>query len=1094
MHRHNLPTWVSIAFALVLFTPKVSFAQYAISTTAGGGPNNLTALSASIGYPGSIAIDAAGDTFIADSYSSHILKVDTAGTLTVVAGNGTVGYSGDNGPATSAALNHPEGVFVDASGNIFIADTDNNVIREVAVSNGNITTVAGNGTAGYSGDSGPATSAQLYDPYGVVVDSAGNIFIADTDNCVIRKVSAGTISTYAGNTVCSYGGDGGLATSAQLDEPEGVFADGSGDIFIADTDNSVIREVTIANGNIQTVAGVFYDYESNGTCTYSGDGGLATAAYLCLPAGVFVDGTGNIFIADTDNFVVREVLAASGNIATVAGDNALGAGYSGNGGAATSAQLNYPNDIFVDSSGDIFIADTDNSVIREVTSGTIQTVIGNNTLAYSGDGGTALNAELNFPGEVSVDGLGNLFIADTASSVIREVVATTSDIQTVAGNGTNCADPTTACGDGAAATSAQLNNPSGVVLDAAGNIYIADTADNRIRVVNTGTSPLTVATVVIQPGDIATVAGNGTPCPDSATACGDGTAAISAELANPSGVFVDSSGNIFIADTGDYVIREVAASSGLITTVVGNYAQCTPPGTACGDGAIATSAQLNSPGGLFVDAAEDIFIADTFDNRVREVTASNNLINTVAGTGARGYAGDGAAATSALLDTPYGLFVDTSGDIFIADTENAVIREVVAATGFIQTVAGNNASGPGFSGDGGQSTNAQLNAPSGLFADSAGDLFVADTDNSRIRKMVASIFVAVTPNPVNVAVSSPQQFAAAVTGNSNTSVTWQVNGVVGGNSTVGTISTTGLYQAPAAIPAPPTVTVTAVANADGTSSGSAQATIVASGGAVQVKVGSNPVVSEVYTGTTQAFNASVTGTTNTAVTWQVNGVTGGNGTIGTISTSGLYTAPAAMPSPSATIIVKAVSQADSTAFGAASVLIVTEPSAADPPPQTISAGATATYSITLNANTGAPNYALKLSCLQSTLPPGASCSFSPSTITPAALAVPFTLTIAVPSGTAMLEKRNDMQLQLYFAFVPLAGVLFVGIGARNKRRRWLWLLCLCILLIVMNACAGGNSSPSSVNPELGTYNVKVQGTTSAQPNPVTITTAGLSVQ
>lgn len=1099
MRPHSLPKSFLVALALVLFTPQFLLAQYAVSTVAGGGPNNLAALSASIGYPGSIALDATGNTFIADSYSSHILKVDTAGTLTVVAGNGTVGYSGDGDPATSAALNHPEGVFVDTAGNIFIADTDNSVIREVAASNGNITTVAGNGKAGYSGDGGPATSAQLDDPYSVFVDSAGNIFIADTDNCVIRKVSGGTISTYAGNTTCAYAGDGGLATSAQLDEPEGVFVDGSGNVFIADTDNSVIREVTIANGNIQTVAGVFYDYESNGTCTYSGDGGLATAAYLCLPAGVFVDGTGDIFIADTENVVVREVLAASGNIETVAGDNALGAGYSGNGGAATSAQLNYPNDIFVDGSGDIFIADTDNYVIREVTSGTIQTVIGNNTLAYSGDGGSAVNAELNAPGEVSVDGSGDFFIADTVSSVIREVVATTGDIQTVAGNGTDCADPTTACGDGAAATSAQLNNPSGLFLDAAGNIYIADTADNRIRVVNAGTSTITVATVVIQPGDIATVAGNGTPCPDSATACGDGGAATSAELASPGGVFVDSSGNIFIADTGDYVIREVAASSGLISTVVGNYAQCIPPGTACGDGAIATSAQLNSPAGLFVDGAEDIFIADTFDNRIREVTASNNLINTVAGTGARGYAGDGAAATAALLDTPYGLFVDTQGDIFIADTENAAIREVVAATGFIQTVAGipanvNGMGSPGFSGDGTcQSIGAQFNSPSGLFGDSAGDLFIADTDNARIRELIPAVCVVVAPNSVNVTVGGQQQFTANVTGSGNTAVTWQVDGVVGGNATVGTISTSGLFQAPATIPTPPTVTVTAVANANGTTSGSAQATIVASGGTVKVTVNSNPAVAEVYTGTTQTFNATVTGTTNQGVNWQVNGVAGGNATFGTISASGLYSAPSSLPSP-ATIAVKAISQANSSAFGVALVLIVSQPTAADPPPQSTTPGGSVTYSLLLNENTGDPNYALKLSCSQSTLPPGASCSFSPPTITPAALAVPFKLTITVPSGTALLEKRNDMRLQLYFAFVPLAGILFAGGGARNKRRRWLWLLCLCILLIVMNACAGGNSSPSSANPELGTYNVQVQGTTSAQPNPVTITTAGLSVR
>jgi hypothetical protein len=262
---------------------------------------------------------------------------------------------------------------------------------------------------------------------------------------------------------------------------------------------------------------------------------------------------------------------------------------------------------------------------------------------------------------------------------------------------------------------------------------------------------------------------------------------------------------------------------------------------------------------------------------------------------------------------------------------------------------------------------------------------------------------------------------------------------------------------------------------------------------VKVTVNSNPAVAEVYTGTTQTFNATVTGTTNTAVNWQVNGVAGGNATFGTISAAGLYSAPSSLPSP-ATIAVKAISQANSSAFGVALVLIVSQPTAADPPPQSTTPGGSVTYSLLLNENTGDPNYSLKLSCSQSTLPPGATCSFSPPTITPAPLAVPFKLTITVPSGTALLERPNDMRLQLYFAFVPLAGILFAGSGARNKRRRWLWLLCLCILTIAMNACAGGNSSSSSANPDLGTYNVQVQGTTSAQPNPVTIATAGLSVQ
>ncbi|MGD1025218.1 MAG: hypothetical protein ABR880_20735 [Candidatus Sulfotelmatobacter sp.] len=1006
MRRQNSPFVFPVALALVLFAPHALLAQYAISTVAGGGPNNLTALSASIGYPGGVALDAAGNTYIADSHSSHIFKVDTTNNLTVVAGNGTHGYAGDGGPATSAALSGPEGVFVDASGNIFIADTQNSVIREVTASNGNIITVAGTGAAGYSGDGGLATSAQLYDPYGVFVDSAENIFIADTDNCLIRKVSGGNISTVVGNPLatpapCSYSGDGGPATSAQLDEPFGVFVDSSGNIFIADTQNSAIRvvnpgtqpitlaQIVIQSGDIQTVAGISYDSGEGSACMFTGDTGPATSAYLCQPAGVFVDGSENIFIADTANFAIREV-ATTGTITTVAGT--LGtAGYTGDNAAATSATLNYPNSVVVDASSDIFIADTDNFVIREVTASNsfIQTIIGNNTLAYSGDSGLAVNAELSSPASVSIDAAGDIFIADSENSAIREVVAASGDIQTAAGNGTLCALSTALCGDTGLATSAQLNNPQGVFLDASGNIFIADTADNRIRVVNTTTAAITVAGIAISSQTIATVAGTGT-----GGYSGDTGAAISAELSSPYGVFVDSNENIFIADTGNNVIREVS-SSGIITTVVGNNTECTPAGATCGDGGAATSAQLSSPAGVFVDATEDIFIADTFDNRIREVTASTGIIATVAGTGARGYSGDGSAATSALLDSPYGVYVDTAGDIFIADTQNFVIREVLA--GNIQTVAGNNTQG--FSGDGGQSTLAELNSPTGLFGNAAGNLYVADTDNTRIRQLVPALFVTISPNPVSVVVSTQQQFTAVVAGSTNTAVTWSVNGTLGGNSTVGTISTTGLFQAPATIPAPATVTITAVSQADGKTTGSATVTIVSA------------------------------------------------------------------------------------------------PTAAQPAPQTISPGGTATYSLLLNANTGAPGQPLTLSCSQASLPPGGSCSFSPAKITPASQAVPFSLTITVPTGSASLATPSGMGLHFYLAFFPLAGLLLASIGPRNKRRQRSRLAGACVFLLMLTACGGsGSSHSSSTNPELGTYNVKVQGATPGQSNPVTITTVGLTVQ
>jgi hypothetical protein len=1095
MRSQHLVASFCIVFALALMTSPFSLGQYSISTIAGGGPNNLPALSSSIGYPAGLALDSSGNTYIADSYySSQILKVSSTGIVTVVAGDGTNGYSGDGGPATSATLNQPQGIFIDSHGNIFIADTQNSVIREVMASTGDIQTVAGNGTAGYSGDGVLATSTELNLPASIFVDGPGNIFIADSGNSIIREVVAttGIIQTVAGTPdVTGYSGDGALATKSVLDQPFGVFVDGTGNVFIADTFNSVIREVTIANGNIQTAVGVQYPF--NFVCNYSGDSGPASAAQLCLPNSVFVDGSENIYIADTENSAIREVAAATGNIQTVAGTGTACASISagcGNGGLATSAQLNSPSAVAVDASQNIFIADTNDFEIREVTASNsnIQAFAGNTTPAYSGDGYSVTDAELNNPGSVFADASGNVYIADSSNSVIRVlnpgaspvtiagVVIPPGDVQTVAGNGTPGYT-----GDNGLATAAELSFPEGVFVDASGNIFIADSGNSVVREVVSAT------------GNIQTVAGNGT-----AGYSGDTTPAIGAQLSNPNGVFVDSAGNIFIADTDNNAIREVATTTGIITTVAGTGPanDCNPSDDPCGDGGAATSANLGFPTGVFVDASENVFIADTFDHRIRKVTASTGVISTVAGTGNEGYSGDGAPATSAELDDPHGVWVDTSGDIFIADSDNSAIREVVAATGFIQTVAGIPAtaegnSTPGFSGDGGLATAAELNEPLGVFGTSSGSLFIADNNNSRIRKLTQSIFITVAPTSATVVLNALQQFGATVTGTANTNVNWLVNGVLSGNSTVGTIATTGLFTAPAAVPSSSTVTITAVSQADNTTSASAQATIVSPSTTGSVTVSTSPAVTEVYTSATQAFIATVTGTSNTAVTWYVEGTQGGDATLGTIDASGNYTGPTAVPAP-ATVVIEAVSQGDSTAIGTESVTIVAAPSAAQPPAQTVSPGGTANYSLSLKAGTGTPNQPITLSCLKSSLPSGATCTFTPATITPSSTTVPFTLAVSVPSTSASLQTPGQLRLapQLFFAFIPLAGVFLLG---KSRNRRWLLLALLGIFLLSLVACGGGSGSSTSTPPP-NTYTIRVQGTTTAQPNPVTITTASLTVQ
>ena len=691
---------VCLPVALALTTPQ-------IVTIAGHGNPGFSgdggiATAATLAYPRGVAADAAGNVYIADTVNQRIRKV-TAGThnITTVAGNGNYGSSGDGGPATSAELDYPEGVAVDSAGNIYIADTINQRIRKVSASTGIITTVAGNGAYGYGGDGGPATSAALEYPQGVAVDAAGNIYIADTGNLRIRKVTAGTgiITTVAGNGGYGYGGDGGAATSAELDSPESVAVDSAGNIYIADTDNGRIRKVFASNGYIFTVAG-------NAKYGFSGDGGPATSAALDYPNGVAVDSAGDIYIADSDNHRVREVTASTGIISTIAGDYT--AGYSGDGGPATSAELSFPEGIALDQAGNLYIADENNGVVREISlsppqlahyaaapvlsvlPGTYfvsQTVAltdatGGATIYYSTDGTTPTTSSTKYTEAILVAASQTIKAFAIASGYQPSAVTTgaysitavtSPEIVTIAGNGSSGY-----VGDGGIATAAELTEPQGVAVDSAGNVYIVDIYNARIRKVSAST------------GTITTVAGIG-----YYGFYGDGGPATSAYLAYPHGVAVDSAGNIYIADTNNQRIRKISASTGIITTVAGNG----NPGYS-GDGGAPTSAELSSPAGVAVDSAGNIYIADTYNQRIRKVSASTGIITTVAGNGNPGYSGDGGAATSADLAYPNGVAVDSAGNIYIADLYNDRIRKVSSSTGIITTVAGNG-NPYGYSGDGG---------------------------------------------------------------------------------------------------------------------------------------------------------------------------------------------------------------------------------------------------------------------------------------------------------------------------------------------------------------------------------------------------------
>jgi len=365
---------LSVVCFLAFAAPFASIAQI-ISTIAGNGTQNYSgdggaATAAELNFPTATAVDAGGNVYIADFDNNRIRAVNIfSGKISTFAGTGSSGFSGDGGPATSAELYLPIGVTVDSYGNLYIADFFNNRVRKVIRSTGKIITIAGNGTSGYSGDGGPATSAELNSPTGVTVDNLGNVYIADFYENRVRKVNAaGIISTFAGNGTAGFSGDGGPATSAELNSPSVVALDGSGNVYIADTHNNRIRIVNSA-GTINTFAG-------NGTAGFSGDGGLATAAEMINPTGVAVDILGNVYIADLDNNRIREVYAGGsmfytpgviyqpGNIYTIAGTGS--AGFSGDGGLSVSAKLNSPYGITVDASFNLYIPDYDNARIREI--------------------------------------------------------------------------------------------------------------------------------------------------------------------------------------------------------------------------------------------------------------------------------------------------------------------------------------------------------------------------------------------------------------------------------------------------------------------------------------------------------------------------------------------------------------------------------------------------------------------------------------------------------------------------------------------------------------------------------------------------------
>jgi len=576
-----------------------------------GGPATMAQL-----QPGGLAVDASGNLYISDPNNRRVRKVAANGIITTVAGNGTSTSFAEGVQATATSIN-PKGIAVDGTGNLFIADIQNFRIRRVAPS-GIINTIAGIGSSVDSGDGGLATAAGVNGD-GLALDGNGNLFISEQGFARIRKIDTnGIITTIAGTVGQGYNGEGIAATLAQLDHPAGIAIDADGSVYIADLGNRRVRKIS-PDGIISTIAG-------NGTLGFSGDGAQATLATMRGPDGVTVDGAGNVYFTDgtplypgTGNNNRVRVIATDDTIYTIAGDGSIGA--FGDGGNAISGGLANPFGISFDASGNLLIADTNNYRIRKVTStGSISTVAG---------GG----AELTLPYGTAVDAAGNLYIADAGGQRVFKV-NTDGVIHTLAGNGSVGSG-----GDGGQSIFAQLFFPSGVAVDASGNLYISDYGNHRIR-------KITPAGFI---------------------------SSISLFVLNPAQIVVDGNSRFLVADYGSHVIRRGLAD-GTFSIIAGTFNS-----GFSGDGGLAKNAALSKPVGVATDADGNIYIADTGNNRIRKVTPTG-VISTVAGNGSAGFSGDGGLATSATLASPGGLAVDAVGNLYIADTNNSRIRKIDLAT------------------------------------------------------------------------------------------------------------------------------------------------------------------------------------------------------------------------------------------------------------------------------------------------------------------------------------------------------------------------------------------------------------------------------
>lgn len=650
----------------------------AANTIAGDGSAGFIAgngIGARVNLPRGVGVDSVGNVYVGDLLNHRIRKITPAGVVTVLAGSGSATFA--NGTGAGASFSSPWGVAADSEGNVYVGDFNNHRIRKISPA-GVVSTLAGSGTATFG--NGTGATASFNNPFAVAVDRDGNVYVADSNNFRIRKITPlGVVSTLAGSGTATV--TDGVGTSASFGSPQGVTVDSEGVVYVADYAGHRIRRISTV-GVVTTIAG----------STQGSVNGTGTSATFNFPRGITVDTAGNLYVADESNHRIRKITPA-GVVTTLAGTTQ---GFQD--GIGTNARFNFPVGMSVDSVGNVYVGDRTNSRIRKIGTAVAQLPLNRGVVTrLAGSGltgstdGTGTNARFNNPYGMTVDSVGNIFVADVTNHRIRRITPL-GVVSTFAGSGT----PGTINATG---TNAQFNGPAGVAVDSAGNVYVGDQNNNRIR-------------KITSLGVVSTLAGSGTP--GFADAGG-----VSAAFNVPAGVAVDSTGNVYVADTTNNRIRRVTPG-GVVTTFAGQATGGFLDGTG-------TSAQFNYPYAVAVDSSGFVYVADQTNRRIRKITPLG-VVTTLAGNGTAASA-DG-VGTNASFITPYGITVNSEGVVYLAD-QNARRIRAISPAGVVTTLAGNGTS----SSIDGIGTNATFQGPGGVTVDSGGIVYVGESSGNRIRKI-----------------------------------------------------------------------------------------------------------------------------------------------------------------------------------------------------------------------------------------------------------------------------------------------------------------------------------------------------------------------